>query len=59
MTKKDYIAIGKILAGDLATASPLEKGKVLGITFSLADLFKQDNPNFDRERFYAFVGVPR
>lgn len=55
MTRKDYIALGKVLAGQWATASPKEKGVIWCITLSMADVFKQDNVRFDRSRFYNFV----
>lgn len=57
MSRKDYVAIAEVLSGDLATAAnPGEAFKVTGIAKSLADVFKRDNPNFDRQRFYAAVG---
>ena len=55
MSRKDFIAIARILAGDFATATPAEKGKVWAITLSLADYFASANPRFDRARFYAAV----
>ena len=55
MSRKDYIAIGSVLAGSFATASPAEKGIVWTTTLSIADKFAADNPRFDRSRFYAFV----
>lgn len=55
MSRKDFIAIAEILAGDFATATPAEKGKVWCITLSLADYFAKVNPRFDRARFYAAV----
>lgn len=58
MTKKHFIKIAAILAGDLATSTTdRERLKVRGITLSFADMFAQENPNFDRERFYAAVGI--
>jgi hypothetical protein len=55
MTRKDYIAIGSVLAGSFAMATPAEKGIVWVTTLSIADKFAQDNPRFDRGRFYDFV----
>jgi len=55
MSTKDFNAIAAILAGDFATATPAEKGKVWCITLSLADYFAQCNPRFDRSKFYAVV----
>lgn len=59
MTKKHFVAIAAILAGDYATAAnDAERNKVRGITLSLADYFYSVNNNFQRERFYAAVGIP-
>jgi hypothetical protein len=59
MTRKNYIAIAKILAGQFATAAPAEKGAIWCLTLSMADYFKQDNANFDRSKFYtAVMGSP-
>lgn len=58
MTRKHYIKVAGILAGDLASsANEGERNKVKGIALSLADMFKQDNSNFDRQRFYDAVGI--
>lgn len=58
MSRKHYVEVAAILAGDLATASNEgERNKVRGIALSLADMFKRDNSRFDRERFYAAVGI--
>lgn len=56
MTKKDYIAIAKILKD----AQELSGGKgeaVIAIGQDLADLFKQDNSAFDRARFMDAAGL--
>jgi hypothetical protein len=58
MTRKHFVRIAGILAGDLATCSTEgERLKVRGIALSLADMFLQENSNFDRQRFYAAVGI--
>jgi hypothetical protein len=52
MTQKDYIKI----AADLAGAYAMDKtGAIWCLTLSLADTFAQDNPRFDRSKFYAAV----
>lgn len=59
MSRKDYIAIGNVLAGQWAISSPREKGVVWCITLSIADVFAQDNERFDRAKFYDYVlGTP-
>lgn len=57
MTKKHFTEVANMLAGELATATSYPERLVIrNITLSLADIYKRENPNFDRERFYAAVG---
>lgn len=55
MSRKDYLAIGGVLRGSFAVATPAAKGIVWCTTLSIADVFAADNPRFDRGRFYAYV----
>ena len=58
MSKRHFIAIAKILAGEYATAgTTATRGKVDAIARSLADLFVAENASFDRGRFYHAVGI--
>ena len=61
MTKKHFEAIASVLAGEIALAAnrgdPEQFRAVNNICRSLADLFKQDNARFDRERFYTACGL--
>lgn len=58
MTRKHYVRIAAILAGDLAIcANDGERQRVRGITLSLADVMAQDNGAFDRARFYVAAGL--
>lgn len=60
MSRKHYIKIADILAAERALAiEPESLVRIDNITYSLADVFKQDNPLFDRERFYAAAGLER
>lgn len=52
MSRKDYIAIGDVLAGQWATT---KSGAIWAATLSIADVFKADNERFDRTRFYYHV----
>ena len=60
MTKKDYIAIAKVInhvqraniAGDIST-----KNVAQNIAYGIADVMQSDNPNFDRNRFLLACGV--
>ena len=53
MTKKDYVKIARIFEslkhGDQMTWRPLVE--------LMANMLKDDNPHFDRTRFYAACGM--
>jgi predicted secreted Zn-dependent protease len=56
MTRKHYVEIAAVLAGDNASAaSDAERTRIAKITFSLADVFKRDNARFDRSQSYGAV----
>lgn len=56
MTRKHYRRIADILTVEFANASSrAERLTVRNITYLLADIMKQDNPRFDRDRFYNAV----
>lgn len=64
MTRKDYIKFAGLFAGEMALAqSAASQGdfarvtQVRNIVLSTADIFAQDNPRFDRERFYTACGL--
>lgn len=48
MTKKNYVQIAAILSEAGQYGDPVDY-----ITAELCDVFAQDNPRFDRERFIA------
>lgn len=52
MTRKDYKAIAKVLSAEHAIADDKTEITVQNIVASLADLFAQTNPRFERETFY-------
>lgn len=55
MSRKDYVALAAVIAGEVASAAG-NKDKLRtssNIARSMADVFKRDNPRFDRERFYV------
>lgn len=59
-SKALYVKIAGILAGDLATSNTARLwNKVRGITLSIADAFAQDNPLFDRAKFYEASGLEK
>lgn len=49
MTKKDYIAVGRIIAH---VRSEKEQNYLMD---AFAAYFKMDNPAFDKSKFFAFV----
>ena len=58
MSRKTYIEAAAILAGERALArDDHERRTIDNIARSLADMFKQDNGRFDRQRFYAACGM--
>lgn len=68
MTAKDFAKVADILAGDYAISADISgdylvtdetvahragrREAIENITASLADMFAQANPRFDRKRFY-------
>lgn len=57
MTRKHYIEIAAILAGERAIADDRDRRVLDNFTRSLADVLKRDNPRFDRQRFYDAAGL--
>jgi hypothetical protein len=57
MNAKDYVAIARVLAAELADNSDDDRGSsaVVHISLALAEVFAADNPRFDRERFFRAV----
>lgn len=55
MTRKDYIAVSNIISAEKSVNrdNPDVLLTLINVTHSLADVMASDNPNFDRERFYA------
>ena len=61
MSRKDYIALAAAIAAaqtdpapamDGYVGDPYEEGRVVTARL-IADALQADNPNFDRQRFYA------
>ena len=60
MSRKHYIAIAKVFAGDYACCkSDDERRVVVGLALSLSDIFRQDNPRFDRIKFLKACGLSK
>lgn len=60
MTRKDYIAIAKVLLQAQLCASEDKYNSaeqaIGGVAREIASVFQQDNPRFDRRRFMAACG---
>ncbi len=57
MSRKDYTKFAALLSGELAVHNGHAATLALRSTvYGLADILAQDNPNFDRARFYAAIG---
>lgn len=53
MTRKDYIAIAKVLNHYYHNSS--EELIAIGIGYALAGVFATDNPRFDSDRFISAI----
>lgn len=65
-TRHTFEKVAAVLAGERALMSALADEHasrtavqaITNVTLSVADAFAQDNPRFDRVRFYAAAGIP-
>ena len=55
MTRKDYIAVAKIVADNADSMTPEAHERLVN---DFARFMAQDNPRFDRVRFSTACGVP-
>ena len=56
MTKKHYIAIAEILKRQRSLAITTgETARIATTTRALSELFKNDNPDFDRDKFFSAI----
>ena len=56
MSRKHYVKVADILSAEHAITPDGETAAhkaIDNVTMSIADVFKQDNANFDRQRFYT------
>ena len=54
MTRKDYVKTAEILSD---VADVVDDVVLYAIAKDFADYFSQDNPRFNRDKFYSAVGV--
>lgn len=60
MTRKDYVAVAKILNSYAVVAEDsnlISSFVIKSIAEDFADLFANDNPNFNEDKFLDAVGV--
>lgn len=59
MSRQHYEKMAAVLAAEIAVNAHNEEAQraVRNVAMSLADLFAQDNPRFNRAFFYAKAGV--
>jgi hypothetical protein len=67
LSRKTYVAVAEILSGQLEGLAPIteswdierqtERRVIENVARGLSNLFADDNPNFDRDRFLAACGV--
>ena len=55
VTKRDFEAIAEIVKKEYNSAYDMFAGK--GFIDKLANYFEQQNPNFDRKRFFTACGL--
>ena len=60
MTKKDYIEFAKVIKGTLHEVKTEKtgvstEGAINSIVGGIADVCQQDNPLFDRDKFFAYI----
>ena len=54
MTRKDYVAVAEILNRHFSNY-PVEISDFKELVFDFADMFADDNPNFNEDRFIQAV----
>ena len=54
MTRKDYVAVAEILNRHFSNY-PVEISDFKELVFDFADMFADDNPNFNEDRFIEAV----
>lgn len=59
MTRKDYVKFAALFNGEMTLRQQdwAKRMLIRGMVLSTADIFAQDNPRFDRERFYVASGL--
>ena len=61
MTQKDYVAIAHAFAVHRPTEGPVGRNQArntwVALQKKIGDVLETDNPNFDREQFYAACEV--
>lgn len=56
MTRKDYVATAEILKG-IGDNSSISPNDFLDLVYDFADMFAEDNPNFNEKKFAKACGL--
>lgn len=56
-SRRDYIALAVAIRDVMDETTPGYEAPVEEVARRIADVFEDDNPNFDRDRFLAVCGV--
>ena len=54
MTRKDYVATAHILS---LSKDEIPHGAYLDLVYNFADMFEEDNPNFQEKKFVQACGL--
>lgn len=57
MSRKDYVAIAAVIRLYVGLADANTLDALRGVARGMADIFANDNPRFNRDRFYAACGM--
>lgn len=58
VTRKHYIAAAEVIRTAIASdGTPIDRGYQMTVARLLADIFTDDNPRFDRDRFFTACGI--
>lgn len=58
MSRKDYVQFAAIIQDNINRAkTPEAREAVKSVARDMADYFRDDNSNFDRNRFYQAAGI--
>ena len=57
MTRRDYVKFAGLISRHATRKSKAEKDLVRDVAKGMADIFSEDNPRFNVDRFYKACGI--